>query len=131
MKYVLDTNTLIYFFKGEGRVAQHLLAIPPSEIGIPAVVLYEIEVGIAKSTSPQKRKAQLEEFLSLVNIIPLGGPEARIAASLRARLESQGRPIGPYDVLIAACALANNCALVTHNKREFERIDRLKIEDWY
>ena len=39
MKYVLDTNTLIYFFKGEGRVAQHLLAIPPSEIGIPAVVL--------------------------------------------------------------------------------------------
>jgi tRNA(fMet)-specific endonuclease VapC len=101
--YPLDWEKT-HFFKGEGRVAQHLLAIPPSEIGIPAIVLYEIEVGIAKSTSPQKRKAQLEEFLSLVNIIPFGGAEARIAASLRARLESQGRPIGPYDVLIAAAA---------------------------
>jgi len=131
MRYLLDTNTLIYFFKGEGEVSQHLLAVPPGEIGIPAIVLYEIEVGIAKSTSPQKRKAQLEEFLSLVNIIPFGGPEARIAASLRARLESKGRPIGPYDVLIAASALANNCTLVTHNKSEFERIDRLRIEDWY
>jgi tRNA(fMet)-specific endonuclease VapC len=131
MKYMLDTNTLIYFFKGHGRVAQHLLAVPPSEIGILAIVLYEIEVGIAKSTFPQKRKAQLEDFLSMVNVVPFGGTEARIAASLRARLERQGCPIGPYDILIAASALANNCTLVTHNKGEFARIDQLKIEDWY
>jgi tRNA(fMet)-specific endonuclease VapC len=131
MRYLLDTDTLIYFFKGEGRVAQHLLAVPPNEIAIPAIVLYEIEVGIAKSSSPQKRRAQLEDFLSLVHLIPFGGKEARIAANLRARLEGQGRPIGPYDILIAGSALANNCTLVTHNKAEFERVERLKIEDWY
>jgi tRNA(fMet)-specific endonuclease VapC len=49
MKYVLDTNTLIYFFKGLGKVASRLLATPPNEIGIPTIVIYELEVGIAKS----------------------------------------------------------------------------------
>ena len=131
MKYVLDTNTLIYFFKGLGRVADRLLAIPPNEIGIPAIVLYEIEVGIAKSKSPQKRKAQIQEFASLVNIIPFGPAEAKCAAAIRVKLEKEGFPIGPHDILIAASALANNCTLVTHNKGEFERVPGLIIEDWF
>ena len=70
MKYVLDTNTLIYYFKGIGNVAIQLLATPPNDIGIPTIVIYELEVGIAKSVRPRKRKAQLQEFISLVNIIP-------------------------------------------------------------
>ncbi len=52
--YVLDTNTLIYFFKGLGEVPRKLLATPPNEIAIPAIVLYELEYGIAKSGSPKK-----------------------------------------------------------------------------
>ncbi|MBE2201548.1 MAG: hypothetical protein IAE79_23250 [Anaerolinea sp.] len=48
--FVLDTNTLIYYFKGMGRVAERLLAHSPQEISIPAVVVYDLEVGIAKST---------------------------------------------------------------------------------
>ena len=130
MRYVLDTNTLIYFFKGLGKIADHLLAIPPAEIGVPTIVLYELEVGILKSKSPQKRKGQIEEFASLINIIPFGYAEAKSAATIRVKLEKQGVPIGPYDVLIAASTLANNWTLVTHNKDEFERIDGLKIEDW-
>jgi tRNA(fMet)-specific endonuclease VapC len=131
MKYVLDTNTLIYFFKGLGKVASRLLATPPNEIGIPTIVIYELEVGIAKSKSPERRKAQLHEFMSLINILPFGFDEAKCAATIRAKLERKGIPIGPYDVLIAASALASNCTLVTHNKEEFERIDGLKIEDWF
>ena len=131
MKYVLDTNTLIHFFKGAGRVADRLLAIPPGEIGIPTIVLYELEVGIAKSRSPQKRTAQFREFTSLVNILPFGFAEAKAAATIRAKLETKGVPIGPYDILIAATALASNCILVTHNKGEFERVDELKVEDWF
>ncbi len=53
--YALDTNTVIYFFKDKGHVAQHLFSLPPHEIALPSVVLYELEVGIAKSTSPEKR----------------------------------------------------------------------------
>jgi predicted nucleic acid-binding protein len=61
--YVLDTNTLIYFFKGIGSVSSFLLNTPPNRIGIPTVVLYELEVGIAKSVSPEKRISQLAAFI--------------------------------------------------------------------
>ena len=131
MKYVLDTNTLIYYFKGTGNVAKKLLATAPNDIGIPAIVQFELEVGIAKSVSPRKRKQQLREFLSLVTLIPFDYAEAKYAADIRVKLEKKGTPIGPYDLLIAATAMAQNCTLVTHNKKEFERISRLKTEDWY
>jgi tRNA(fMet)-specific endonuclease VapC len=131
MIYLLDTNILIYYFKGMGNVANRLLATPPGEIALSTIVLFELEVGIAKSIAPRKRKAQLQEFALLVNIVPFDAAAARSAAGIRAKLEKRGVPIGPYDVLIAASAMANNCTLVTHNKKEFERVKGLRIEDWY
>jgi tRNA(fMet)-specific endonuclease VapC len=131
MKYCLDTNTLIYFFKGLGEVSNRLLTTPPGEIAIPTIVIFELEVGIGKSTSPRKRIAQLHQITSLVNIVSFGQSEAKCAAAIRIKLEKQGIPIGPYDILIAASALASNSTLVTHNTKEFERVAGLKIEDWY
>jgi len=96
--YVLDTNTLIYFFKGMGKVSSRMLDKPPKSIGIPAVVFFEIEVGIAKSTSPEKRRMQLESLVSVVNILPFGYDQARCAATIRVDLEKRGRPI---DLLIS------------------------------
>jgi tRNA(fMet)-specific endonuclease VapC len=90
-----------------------------------------MEVGIGKSKNPGKRKAQLNDFVSFINIIPFGPEEAKCAADIRVRLEPKGRPIGPYDVLIAASALMRKWTLVTHNTKEFERVDGLKLEDWY
>jgi len=131
MSYLLDTNTLIYYFKGMGNVAGRLLTTPPGEIALSAIVLFELEVGIAKSMAPRKRKTQLQEFALLVNIIPFDAAAAKSASKIRAKLEKRGVPIGPYDTLIAASAMANNCTLVTHNQKEFERVEGLKIEDWY
>ncbi len=129
--YILDTNTLIYFFKGSGAVSGHLLAQSPKDIGIPSIVIFELEIGIARSTSPQKRKGQLKEMTSVVHIFPFGHSEAVIAASIRIDLEKQGLLIGPYDILIAATAVSNKGILVTHNTREFKRIKGLPLEDWY
>ena len=131
MKYVLDTNTLIYFFKGVGNVKNRLLSVPPGEIVLPAIVLFELELGIAKSSSPRKRISQLKDFTALVNVIPFGPAEAKAAAQIRAKLEKKGIPIGPYDVLIAASAKANNLILVTHNLKEFKKIEGLQVEDWF
>jgi len=131
VKYCLDTSTLIYFFKGLGNVSSQMLTVAPGEIAVPAIVMFELEVGIGKSSSPRKRTTQLQEFISLVTIISFGQSEAKCAAGIRIKLERQGLSIGPYDILIAASALANNRTLVTHNTREFERVDGLKIEDWY
>jgi tRNA(fMet)-specific endonuclease VapC len=129
--YVLDTNTLIYFFKGLGGVSKRVLAIPPKQISIPSIVLYELEVGIARSTSPKKRRKQLEDFTSLVKVLPFGAEEARSAASIRVGLEKKGQPIGPYDILIAAVAMTSRSILVTRNTAEFNRIKGLRLENWY
>jgi len=129
--YVIDTNTLIYFFKGMGNVSNKFLAISPKEIAIPSVVLYELEYGIAKSNSPKKRQGQLKELCSLVKILPFDDETALISASIRAKLERKGTPIGPHDILIAGAALQHQGILVTNNTKEFSRVPKLKLENWY
>lgn len=129
--WVLDTNTLIYFFKDEGHISETLFQHSPQEIAIPAIVLYELQVGIAKSSSPKKRVGQLAQLTSVVRVLPFQQQEADAAAAIRARLEKQGKPIGPYDVLIAGTALAVGATLVSRNLKEFRRIRGLRVENWY
>lgn len=129
--FALDTNTLIYYFKNFGNVSKNLLKHSPSELAIPSIVMFELGVGIAKSNSPQKRTSQLNELTSLVKILDFTSKEADESAKIGAYLESKGTPIGPFDCLIAGTALSNNATLVTHNVKEFNRIDGLKIVDWF
>jgi tRNA(fMet)-specific endonuclease VapC len=128
--YILDTNTLIYFFKGVGNVEGNLLAVSPKDIGLPAVVLYELEYGIARSTSPKKRTKQLAELCALVEVLNFGHEEAKASAMIRVALEKKGTPIGPYDVMIAGTALSRQGILVTSNTKEFRRVPKLQIIDW-
>lgn len=129
--FLLDTNTIIYFFKGIGNVPRILLSKSPNEIAIPSIALYELGVGIAKSNNPRRRKQQLGEFVAQITILPFGEEEAWVAAGIRAELEKQGTPMGPHDTLIAGIALHKGCTLVTHNTKEFMRIKSLNIEDWF
>jgi tRNA(fMet)-specific endonuclease VapC len=131
MKYLLDTNTIIYFFKSEGNISTRLLSVPPKDIGISAIVYYELLFGISKSIRQKEKIHQLGLLIDATNLIPFGEKEAHAAAKIRANLEKRGLPIGPMDVLIGATALANHAILVTHNLKEFKRIDRLEVEDWY
>lgn len=129
--YLLDTNTLIYFFKGLGNVAEILFSKSPKDIATSTITLYELEVGIAKSSNPQKRKRQLESFISYITILPFDSKSGKASAKIRAELEKQGTPIGPLDNLIAGTALCLNAIFVTHNTKEFTRIEGLTIEDWF
>tara|TARA_Y100001951_G_scaffold104229_1_gene115228 strand:+ start:1972 stop:2217 length:246 start_codon:yes stop_codon:yes gene_type:complete len=72
-----------------GRAAESLLATPPQKIAIPAIVLYELEYGIARSSSPKKRRQQLTELCALVNVLPFEQDAARHAATIRVRLEKK------------------------------------------
>ena len=129
--YLLDTNSLIYFFKGMGNVANNLFANSPKDIYVPSIVVYELEVGIAKSNNPKKRQEQLHQLLSEIEVIDFSYKEAKEAAKIRASLERIGNPIGPIDTLIAGMARANNLILVTHNTKEFAKVKGLKVEDWF
>lgn len=66
--YILDTNTLIYYFKNQGNVAQNLEAVSPENIVISTIVLFELQVGLAKSMSPTKRSQQLQQLLRRVTL---------------------------------------------------------------
>jgi tRNA(fMet)-specific endonuclease VapC len=129
--FMLDTNTLIYFFKGMGKVEENLFSHSPRDIFIPSLVIYELQVGIAKSNNPQKREKQLATLLEQVNVIPFEEREAKTSALIRADLEKKGTPIGPLDILIAGSAKAHNLTLVTHNTREFMRVEGLTLRDWF
>ncbi len=129
--YVLDTNTLIYYFKGQGQVAHNLANIPAKEIIVPTIVVFELQVGIEKSTSPAKRIQQLQQLLNRVNLVPFDYDAALAAATIRTQLYKQGTPIGPMDILIAGIAIALQATLVTHNVNEFSRVAGLMIADWY
>lgn len=78
----------------------------------------------------KKRSPAHQQFLNLFVSLPFDDNAALIYGEIRAQLRALGTPIGPNDLQIAAIALANNLILVTHNLREFSRVNGLPIEDW-
>jgi tRNA(fMet)-specific endonuclease VapC len=129
--FLLDTNTVVDYFRGKGKVAERLLVLPPSEVGLPAVVAYEVWVGVLGSQNAQRRQSQLERFLSVVGVVPFDSKVAHRAAQLRHALERRGEGIGAMDTLIAATALAHNATLVTRSVKEFARVQGLAVTNWY
>lgn len=129
--YALDTNTVLDYFKGKGGVGAKLLAVPPGEIALPAVAAYEVWVGVLGSQNSQRRQADYERCLSMIEVLPFDSVAGRRAAELRMALERKGDAIGPMDTLIAATALAHGATLVTRNVREFGRVPGLTVVNWH
>jgi tRNA(fMet)-specific endonuclease VapC len=132
--FCLDTNVVIFAInerrpKIAERLHRELAAGTP--MIVPAIVMFELEYGCAKSKRREHSRRTLEVFLSAgFDQPPFDIEDAREAGEIRALLEARGQPIGPYDTLIAAQARRRGATLVTLNAREFERVPRLKIEDW-
>jgi tRNA(fMet)-specific endonuclease VapC len=131
MKYLLDTNTCIRYLNGRSpSVLQRLDALPETDISVCSIVKFELRYGALRSNYPEKTLAEQEVFLSRFVSLPLDDEAQIYAAEIRANLAQAGTPIGPYDLLIASIAYANDLILVTHNTREFIHIAKLKLEDW-
>jgi tRNA(fMet)-specific endonuclease VapC len=128
-----DTNMVIAALKKDLRVRSRMERsfVNGEHIGIPTVVLFELWYGIKKSAQPQTNAAALATFLAAaVTPWPFEPEDAEEAGDIRAALERVGRPIGPYDLLVAAQARRRKAVLVTANSREFQRVPGLKVEDW-
>ena len=129
--FVLDTNVVIDYFKGRSKVAERLLAVPPRDIALPAIVAYDVWVGVLGSQNAKRRQSQYEQFLSVIEVIPFDSAISRRAAELRHTLARRGESIGPLDTLIAGTALACGAALVTRNVKEFGRVAGLDVVNWH
>lgn len=98
---------------------------------VSTITLYEMRYGIAKSRKRSENLERLNAFISgRIEVLPFEEAHAESAGALRAALESNGEPIGPYDLLIAAQARVHGMTLVTANGRECERVQGLEIENW-
>ena len=131
MKYYLDTNIIIYALNGKyPRILSHFQQVPSLSIVIPSVVLAEIEYGARKSFDYEKTISLYRKFVSYFAIEPFTGHAAAAYGRIRSSLEKKGQIIGANDLLIAAAAMADHGILVTHNTREFSRVEGLVYEDW-
>lgn len=131
MTYLLDTNTCIRLLNNSSdQVTTRLANEEPRNIYLCTVVQFELIFGAYRSNRTEENLATLRRFFSQFDILPFDEKAASLCGKIRAELMTLGTPIGPYDLQIAAIALANQLTLVTHNTREFSRVNELKLEDW-
>lgn len=131
MTYLLDSNVCIRLINNSSpAVTTRLASQQPEDILVSTITQLELYYGAYRSAQQERNLEILQRFFSQFTIIPLDPEAARIAGKIRAELAASGTPIGPYDVQIAAIAMANNLIVVTHNTKEFSRVNGLQIEDW-
>jgi tRNA(fMet)-specific endonuclease VapC len=131
--HCLDTNVVIAYLKGRpSRLLDRFeIELARDAIALPAIALFELEYGSAKSNRRRENDERLAIFLRApIPILPFDADDAREAGEIRAALARAGTPIGPYDILIAAQARRRGATLVTANAREFARVPGLKTQDW-
>jgi tRNA(fMet)-specific endonuclease VapC len=134
MKYLLDTNACIALINGKptavrSRLQKALAA--DAEVLVSSIVAFELWYGVAKSARPESNARLVETFFAgPVGLLGFEAEDAKVAGRVRATLESAGKPIGAYDLLIASQALRHQLTLITANGREFSRVKDLDWQDW-
>lgn len=131
MKYLLDTNMFIYAQKGNPSVLKQLHEHISDGLAISSITLAELEYGVSASSNPQKNLLSLTAMLSIFEILPFDADAAAEYGAINATLRRAGTPIGTMDTLIAAHARSLNLTVITHNTREFQRVEGLRLEDWW
>lgn len=130
MRFLLDTNTCIIYLRGRNLLLKQRLDYELQEIAVCSIVKAELFYGARKSANPEQNLRLQNAFLAQFISLPFDDLAATLFGQIRSQLESRGTPIGAYDLQIAAIALAHNLTLVTHNTREFSRVEGLLLEDW-
>jgi len=129
LKYMLDTDHVSYAIRGHGHVGAAILAHRPSELCLSSITLAELRYGADKRAS-RKLHGLIDAFASNLEVAPFDAEAARQYGRLASRLANRGTPIGQFDALIAAHAVALGISLVTNNVQHFARVRGLKIENW-
>ena len=131
IRYMLDTNACIGVINDNPpTLRQRLQQFKPAEVAISEIVRFELAFGVCNSKQVEKNQAALTHFLKYVQVLAWEEAQSAVAAKIRCELARKGQPIGHYDTLIAAHARSLQLTLVTHNTREFGRVDGLRVEDW-
>jgi len=127
---MLDTDTISFALRGEGRVGAKILSNDPSALCVSAISVAELRFG-ADHRGSSRLHAKIDTFIRNIEIVPFDDVCARHFGTIASALARKGTPIGQLDVLIAATAIAARATLVTNNVKHFIRIRDLRVENWY
>ena len=131
MKYMLDTNICIGLIRQKPeKLIQRLTRCKPGDVGVSSITVAELAYGANKSNQIEQNLSALEQFLLPIEVADFDQLASATYGMVRAFLEHEGKMIGSMDMLIGVHALSLGVILVTNNTHEFQRIPKLKIEDW-
>lgn len=130
MRYILDTDTIIYFLKGMPSVTERIASVLAGEMNTTIINHAELLFGACNSTRKQQNLRKVETFLHNIKILPFCEQASAIFAEQKARLKKSGTLLADLDLMIASIALRHEMVLVTNNGRHFERLKDLQLENW-
>jgi tRNA(fMet)-specific endonuclease VapC len=133
MIWMLDTDILVYFVNRKPdfeRIARRMSGRSPGEVRLSAITLAELSFGVENGEFRAENRKTLASLIELLQVDDFPGGAAQDFAEIKMALLATGKPIGPYDLLIAAHARHIDAVLVTNNEREFRRVSRLAVQNW-
>ncbi len=130
LRYLLDTNIVIYVLKRRPIEVLSLFNENASRMAISALTLSELFHGAEKSSRVSDNLVAIEDFCSRLEVLPYGAKAAQHYGAIRAGLEKTGQPIGVNNLHIAAHARSEGLIVVTNNVGEFARVPALQVENW-
>jgi len=129
MKYLLDSNICIHYFRGQFNLAVKIQEIDLQNCAISEITLAELAYGAENSTDPKKNLKIIDKFAEQVKILPIFNAII-IYAKEKARLRRKGTMISDFDILIGSTSIANGLIMVTENTKDLKRISKIKLENW-
>jgi len=130
LKYLLDTNIVIYVIKRRPRIALDRFNREHGHMAVSSITLAELIHGAEKSKDPARNLAVVEDFFGRLAVLSYGEKAAWHYGNIRAVLERTGMTIGVNDLHIAAHARSEGLTLVSNNLREFELVPGLVLDNW-
>jgi tRNA(fMet)-specific endonuclease VapC len=130
LRYMLDTNILIYTVKNKPEVVRQQFEAHPGEICASSVTAMELLYGAHKSQALRKNLDVIEGLLDRLDLMDFDLLAAEHAGQIRAELAASGNQIGPFDVMIAGHARSRGMCLVTNNECDFARVSGLRVANW-
>lgn len=128
-KYLIDTNTCIYFINGKFELKKKFEEVDPDNCFISEITLAELKFGVENSEKKEKNQIALDNFLTGVKIVPIFH-SLDLYAKEKSRLRKAGATIDDFDLLIGVTAITHNLVLETNNTSHFKGIKGIKLENW-
>jgi tRNA(fMet)-specific endonuclease VapC len=130
LKYLLDTNIVIYVLKRRPKEVLDIFNANASRMAISSITLSELMYGAEKSLNTDKNLEAVEEFVSHLEVLPYDAKASQHYGQIKAALEKKGQIISENDIHIAAHAISHGLILVSNNVREFKQVPNLALENW-